>query len=706
MKCLAFFLAGWLLETSSASPPAQRKVLQDPLEGVKVADPRQASRRLHGKFLHITDLHPDPWYKTHSSADDDHACHRGKGPAGVYGMPTSDCDSPYALVNATFKWIEENIRDSIDFVIWTGDSARHDRDEQIPRSRDEVLNTNRWTVERFLETFSKADDPKNNLIIPVIPTFGNNDFLPHNIFRAGPNKWLDTYTEIWSEFIPEEQRHGFRNGGWYYVEVIPGKLAVFSLNTMYFFSNNAAVDGCSQHSEPGFQHFEWLRIQLQFMRERGMKAILSGHVAPARTEGKQMWDESCWQKYALWLQQYRDVVVGGLYGHMNIDHFMVQDTKEISILEEGKTSASLDMRATMDDELTINSARSYLEELRDHWSNIPDPKPIIDMQSDLEDSGKKKRGKKERERKKLLRKFGGLWCERFQVTNVGPSVVPNYFPTLRVIEYNITELGQAAVWSKEQQIPIAEEQMDWLDVNTDAAIPDQVDDQDDDIYFPELEGEDQSILKKKKKGKKGKKGKKKPKTPDFDLPSPPSKSSPPGPAYSPQTLTMLGYTQYFANLTYINNEPQAKQTNGKKSHPRPFQYEVEYDTFTDPVYKLKDMTVASYLKFAHKIGLYEPGKNDLVDEYDEPEADDSEDFDDDDDEDETDDEGVGSEKKKKKKKKKKHRKQRRNKAWLQFVKYAFVGTLDEDKLQSFDPGSDQEFWNGNSTTIELHDGEL
>jgi endopolyphosphatase len=665
------------------------------------------------------DLHPDPFYKVHSSTEEDDACHRGVGAAGTFGAETTDCDTPFALVNATFKWIEENIRDTIDFVVWTGDSARHDSDELIPRNRDEVLNTNRWIAEKFAETFSKPDDPENALTIPIISTFGNNDILPHNILLSGPNKWLKTYTNIWSKFIPEEQRHGFERGGWYYVEVIPQKLAVFSLNTLYFFSHNAAVDGCALRSEPGYEHFEWLRIQLQFMRERGMKAILTGHVPPARTDSKQLWDETCWQKYTLWLQQYRDVVVGGLYGHMNIDHFMLQDTKEIDLLASGEPSTSGEIRGLMDDEFSIQSANDYLEELREHWSEFPNPKVAI-KENDV-DSTKKKKGKKGKKRKKdkLLEKMGGPWGERFSLTNVGPSVVPNYFPTLRVIEYNITGLDQVA--------EAGTERLDWLEEDYDFTG-----DEEDDSNFNEDEDDDLSIAKKHKK-KKGKKHKKKPSNPDLVVPSPPSKSSPPGPAYSPQTLTMLGYTQYFANLTFLNNvdyiDPDAseddvevdkwhggkhkgKHPKDKKPNPKPFQYQVEYDTFTDPIYKLKDMTVRSYIKLAHRIGQYKPEKGD---EIDGPLEDLEEDDFEDDDEEEYytyDDEFYAEKHKKKHKKKKHHRQHEKNKVWLRFIRRAFIGTLEEEDLRSFEESfeADEPFeadpGEQDSVAVDIYDDEL
>ena len=150
----------------------------------------------------------------------------------------SNCDSPISLINATFAWIKENIKDQIDFVIWTGDSARHDNDERIVRTEDQLIKQNELMVSKFYEVFGKPEnaddpDPSNDFEIPIVPTFGNNDILPHNIFLPGPNRWTATYYGIWRHFIPEFQRHQFEHGSWYYVEVVPNKLAVFSLNTMY-----------------------------------------------------------------------------------------------------------------------------------------------------------------------------------------------------------------------------------------------------------------------------------------------------------------------------------------------------------------------------------------------------------------------------------------------------------------------------------------
>ena len=635
----------------------------------------------------------------HTSTVESDACHHGDGPAGVYGAETSDCDSPFTLINATFDWIAENLRDQIDFVIWTGDSARHDSDEQIPRSPTEVLGTNRWIADKFADLFADPVSRSGGLAIPVVPTFGNNDILPHNILLPGPNKWLQYYTDIWRHFIPEAQRHSFEFGGWFVVEVIPNKLAVFSLNTLYFFDRNAGVDGCAVPSEPGFKQMEWLRVQLQFLRDRGMKAILMGHVPPARTDSKMLWDETCWQKYTLWLKKYRDVVVGGLYGHMNIDHFLLQDTKEIDMElllpldeeEEGKEER-VSTRVAMEDELSLQSTTDYLQELRDDWSKLPNPSISSEREEDTDEEAEANKKKKKKHRKKL-----GRWAERYQLTLISPSVVPNYFPTLRVVEYNISGMEDHPVWADAFQpasLPPAAESQRVLDLRD----------------TPDTEAE---LARKKKQQqrrppkKHGKKKHGKPKEPNFEMPKAPSKSSPPGPAYSPQPLTLTGYTQFFANLTHINHERsaddipsenagtwtdwllrwQGKPTSPQAAKPRPFRYEVEYSTFDDKVYQLPDLTVNSFVDLAYRIGQEGPGGKAAADleaesaDYEDEEELDAESSDEADSESQGGKKGKKGGKKKEDDKKKKKKNDKANKEWMHFLDRAFVRTVEKKKLK-------------------------
>lgn len=737
------------------------------------------------RVLTEVDLHPDQFYQLHSSTDEDIACHRGVGPAGKYGAETSDCDSPLSLVDATFEWIKENVVDKVDFVIWTGDSARHDSDETIPRTAKQILSTNTYIAEKFAEVFGNGGSNHNpsDMAVPVVPTFGNNDILPHNILLAGPNKWLNTYLSVWRKFIPEAQRHSFGRGGWFYVEVIPNRLAVFSLNTMYFFDRNAGVNGCANRDEPGWEHMEWLRVQLDMLRARGMKAILSGHVGPARTDSKKLWDETCWMRYTLWLRQYRDVVVGGVFGHMNIDHFMIQDTEEVDLL--AFHGLHEETRNFLGDELTVQSAGDYLEELRTTWSELPDPRVLMTPpeESANPEGGKKKKHRKkkptdEEKRRKALKKLGGEYGERYHVSIVGPSVVPNYFPTLRIVEYNMTGLDRHNTFAAANAASLStsdpsDEIRTYSDIESShfSLFTANAVDEDLPVYAgledPETADNTAAYIaavQKRKKHKKKKKKEPKPTDPDLHIPTGPAEGSPPGPAYSPQPLTLTGYTQFYANLTEINDDmtdadaddvvsgtgaplhhPHAKlegaqstplgwhpgKNRGKTPknpgdpHTAKFHYEVEYCTFNDSKgYKLKDLTVPSYLNLAYRIGRYRAGKNDIDDgvhnghgDYDRWDIagrlqfaaeeylgrvssifssssslveDGDDDFTSSGDATEN-EEATGIElRKKRAKHRKKHNKKKnrhgknRNRAWRTFIRRAFIGTLDDDDVDKFE----------------------
>lgn len=553
------------------------------------------------------------------------------------------------------------------------------------------MEQNQLVVDKFREVFGKHDDhhdhdPTNDFIIPIIPTFGNNDILPHNIFTDGPNRWTKKYLDIWRQFIPEEQRHAFQSGGWFYVEAIRNELAVFSINTLYFFDSNSAVDGCAVKSEPGFEQFEWLRIQLQILRERGMKAILTGHVPPARVDSKTSWDETCWQKYALWMQQYRDIIVGSIYGHMNIDHFMLQDFKDVKKhIRKGLVLAEGMAKGEGDVDFSVASAGDYLMDLRHLFAKIPavsdshkltsseDDEPEQSWYGYLPSTFSTLKKSKKKKGKGGLGKIGGEYAERYSMSFVSPSVIPNYFPTLRVFEYDVTGLKSADVTPRYRTMKDSQF-----------------------VWGKDTASSSTQLVEAQRKKKKQHK---------FKVPQPPSKSSPPGPAYSLQSLSLLGYTQYFANLTHINNDFLGESSaavgserwkeghhHGKvkkgKPNPKTFEYKVEYDTFSDKVFGLKDLTVRSYVDLAKKIAKSKTGSNSaaIESETSEQVADSQS------------EEGMHADRKGKKKKKKHHK--HSNKTWLAFVRRAFVDTMDPtDVKQQF--GKQQVSSQETETSLEL-----
>ncbi|KAG8786791.1 Endopolyphosphatase [Ceratobasidium sp. 428] len=122
MLCTRTRLAALVLVAASRSALASQVYLHS---SNSVAT--SPAKTLHGRFIHITDMHPDSYYLPGSSISS--SCHSNRprsepDRAGHYGAPGTDCDSPLSLVNATLEWIEKEWADKVDFVIWTGDNAR------------------------------------------------------------------------------------------------------------------------------------------------------------------------------------------------------------------------------------------------------------------------------------------------------------------------------------------------------------------------------------------------------------------------------------------------------------------------------------------------------------------------------------------------------------------------------------------------------
>ncbi|KAJ4478099.1 endopolyphosphatase [Lentinula aciculospora] len=369
-----FFL--FVLLAQSYSTPVQ-----------KVLEIHTKPRQLQGRFLQITDLHPDTFYLPGTSTSK--ACHRKipkdkKKRAGYYGTPYSECDSPLTLTNYTLDFLEEHWADDIDFVIC--DNARHENDRKIPRTTNEIYESNVSLARRMNKIFTSRG-------IPVIPSLGNNDVYPHNILAPGPNSITNEFSKIWQSFIPFPYHRIFKRGAYFAVEVVPNALAVISLNTLYFYDANDAVSGCDYtgSDDPGNLQFAWLEEQLKSYRKRGMQVWVTGHVPPSN------YFPECYVQYAELALRFQDTIVGHLYGHRNADHFFFIEAKNLEI-GNNFTGAS--------------EHNDLFDSLLDDFAQIPKSK-----QTDFHE---------------------------YAVINVSPPVVPNpYLPTFRIFTYNITGVEDA-----------------------------------------------------------------------------------------------------------------------------------------------------------------------------------------------------------------------------------------------------------------------
>ncbi|GAA6054651.1 hypothetical protein JCM3770_002923 [Rhodotorula araucariae] len=564
---------------------------------------------LSGRFIHLTDVHPDPYYRPGSSEDE--ACHfparkrhkhkkkhkegnakaktgdDGAGApgldaradhaseaqqdgwdggvarldrartAGQWGLPVSDCDTPLSFVNATFDWLEKHFKGKVDFVVWTGDNARHDIDSRVPRSLPEIFDLNRYIRDRVRQAFGND--------VPVIASIGNNDVYPHNVFFPGPNKVTTELLDIWKHLIPEHFLHTFARGGYYSVEAAGGDLLVVSLNTMYFYMRNTVVDGCPPFDEdlsllasapapaahlnatyspasreaaalfaahvaaltiardldPGTEQLLWLEQQLVLARARGMQVLLTGHVPATRAN----WYEGCFTRYAELVLGWQDTVVGQLFGHMNVDMF--------GFIQESDTSSAL--------------LPSVVSPPASHMANnrlvAPFSSSLVDGLHSLYNS---------------LPSLSKLRERDFLPVHVNPSVIPTYLPGLRVWEYNTSQHARDEMLERIRS------------------------EQDDDPAQGEDGNAAGGVLARvvnalKRKGRRGggnkrRKGKTPPHDPDRP-PKPPRRSSPHAPARCNTYLSPLSYTQYFVPL-------EAFSAPGVANGTAPPQWQVEYTTMS------------------------------------------------------------------------------------------------------------------------------
>ncbi|CCK69389.1 endopolyphosphatase KNAG_0C02780 [Huiozyma naganishii CBS 8797] len=568
---------------------------------VVVRDPYTGREKtLHGRFLHITDIHPDSLYEEgapvgavcHNRSREGDGYAEGEDGAPRFGLAMSGCDSPMELMEFTLEWIGKNLRDKIDFVIWTGDNVRHDNDRQFPRTEFEIIDMNSLVSGKFHKLFAnnESGNPRD-FDVDVVPSLGNNDVFPHNLFALGPTLQTRELYKIWNNYVPEEQQRTFDRGVCFVKEVIPGKLAVISINTLYLFKANPLVDNCNSPKQPGYRLLLWLGYVLEEMRQRNIKVWFSGHVPPIPKN----FDDSCFNKFTLWTHEYRDIIVGGLYGHMNVDHFIPVDGKRAwQDLEEEEERAQLGAQNldfandnSQDDESYLvhaDAARdarlmgakpqnkvSYMETVKDNIYEKIDKK----IHPGEKSNGRKRRkGKKRRKQDPVdIEKLS----ERYSIVNIAGSVIPTFNPSFRVWEYNISGL--------EQDTSTLEGPKNW-----DSFFKSLEETLENDIEEAQLLSEVNTQKKKKKKNGKRKN--------DKTVPEKNQRTSHWDQLILHNCSHLLRFVEYYADLKSINKEYYELLCSGvdaEEAASNVFRYQVEYTSEDEP-FNTKSLLVSDYLK--------------------------------------------------------------------------------------------------------------
>ncbi|KAJ3077011.1 Endopolyphosphatase [Podochytrium sp. JEL0797] len=244
----------------------------------------------------------------------------------VFGIPNSGCDSPPRLVKATLESIDFS---TTSFVLWTGDSPRHDRDNNRRRQRQDTYELNRLAVEIFTNHIPNT--------IPIIPTIGNWDVFPVSLLACKEkDPQLINLWHVWAPLFPPSDpetvavSETFLKGGYFAKSVLDGMVTVASLNSLSFFRDNTLVSDCAKfqlkpwgqrafdENHVGDMQLIWIEALLMEARRVGTKVIIQGHVSPMGNAVK-LWKDQCYEWFVYLSGEFSDVILGQYYGHINRD---------------------------------------------------------------------------------------------------------------------------------------------------------------------------------------------------------------------------------------------------------------------------------------------------------------------------------------------------------------------------------------------------
>lgn len=284
---------------------------------------------LTGKFLHLTDIHYDPYYTVNSSSN----CLSGKIGLGccrknnLYLKPHKNaskwgdynCDTPYLFINKTFEWIKLNL-EPLDFIIYTGDSIdHHDFTQSIENNIKSINDINNLFKYHFPNT-------------KVYSTIGNHDTYPIDQTPYYSNKlFLNNFAISWSYWLGNTSNTTIINGG-YYNNDFNTNLTILSFNSLYYDSKNLFEFS----SKEGNTQMVWLKNKLQSIKDNNGIVWIINHICPYHNEANKDYSE----KFIDIVSEYKEIIKYQFYGHTHSDLFTLFK-KNDSIVGFGSIPSSI-----------------------------------------------------------------------------------------------------------------------------------------------------------------------------------------------------------------------------------------------------------------------------------------------------------------------------------------------------------------------------
>ncbi|EDQ87167.1 uncharacterized protein MONBRDRAFT_27607 [Monosiga brevicollis MX1] len=277
------------------------------------------------EFLWITDVHYDHFY-----LDDTSSCSSNVGDSRPeFGR--SDCDAPFALLNVSFEAAKLALPDP-GFVLVTGDSVRHDMDENFPDStkRLQLVHDTLQNVSTLLdahyERSLRLHSPATEAHEAVLNTFGNNDVLVDYQMDLGTNNTLlRAVADAWRAVLTPAETLDVQTGG-YMARNVTEHLTIISINTVLYSFKRLPATGRLLPDPYG--QFAWLIKQLELVRQTNRQAYIVGHIPPVLDsyfhtddQVKNEWAEHYVQTFYEILAPFSEQIRAFLFGHLHKTEF-------------------------------------------------------------------------------------------------------------------------------------------------------------------------------------------------------------------------------------------------------------------------------------------------------------------------------------------------------------------------------------------------
>ena len=301
-----------------------------------------------GTFLWFSDVHIDDYYGTKNAE-----VHKTGAPCANASAPyysAYGCGSSIGLLKSTIESAsrvisEEDDIPQPDFIVYTGDSARHDTQKVKLDGFNSSEATIAYVVDIAMTTV--LDRIRNRFPdVPVVEfpsiDLGNNDLLGDyqlnvtsylpcliaededanntiSIPNAIQNKWLINVADRFQNLFVDDKEYAVFACGGYMNRRLREGLWLISLNTIVWTLShkpeaNATMDPFGQHA--------WLRVQLENAKDQGDKVYVTGHVPPmlqsfVGNPGEPLWQDEHVVKFMETINSYKDVVAGTFFAHVH-----------------------------------------------------------------------------------------------------------------------------------------------------------------------------------------------------------------------------------------------------------------------------------------------------------------------------------------------------------------------------------------------------